>query len=257
MYPIINVFGLKLQSYYVCAALAASAGLLLSCAMLKKILTKKQAVLLPVLTMLSALVGARLLNYITNPNAFGSDFPIWTLSYRKLSLMGGLVAGVVTIFVFCLINKLSITAVLDAFVVPAAAGIMLLKLGCFLNGCCFGIPTDGPFGVVFPSNAPMYDILSTLHIIKVKSPKVHPAQLYELVGAAFSAGMAYLISKKFKLKTGSISAIFIMLFSTCRWIVLPLRELPYDKAVISEFYPCLYAILILFGVLQLWQNSRK
>ncbi len=58
--------------------------------------------LLPLLLAPSALVGARLLNYVLNPSAYGQEFRPWALSYRNFP-QGGLVAGVgaLLLFAFC------------------------------------------------------------------------------------------------------------------------------------------------------------
>ena len=49
-------------------------------------------------------------------------------------------------------------------------GIGLGRIGCFLNGCCFGTPTDLPWGVTFPEGSiPDY----IFH-----NQAIHPAQLY-------------------------------------------------------------------------------
>ena len=62
----------------------------------------------------------------------------------------------------------------DSFAVPVAAAIGIGRLGCFVGGCCYGAPTNLPWGVVFPS---------------VDSLPRHPTQLYEaafhLCSAAF------------------------------------------------------------------------
>ena len=244
MYPYIEIFGHSLQSYYLCAALAGIVGILLSVVCLRK---KKQgmwAVLLPVLVAVIALIGARLLNFITNPRAYSGDFPVWTLSYRKLSLMGGLIAGAAVIVVTCILRKEKIAGIADAFAIPAAAGIILLKLGCFLNGCCHGKPTSGPFGMVFPANASKYDFINSLNTVSAKSPIVHPTQLYEIVGAILAIAAAAVLPRVWKLKEGSRAAIFAILFSAARWIILPFRELPYDRKIVTTFYPCLYAAII-------------
>ena len=46
---------------------------------------------------------------------------------------------------------------------------------------------------------------------------------------------------------GSRAAIFAIVFSGARWIILPLRELPYDRQIVTAFYPCLYAAVICFA----------
>ncbi len=54
----------------------------------------------------------------------------------------------------------------DSFVVPVAASIAIGRLGCFFAGCCYGTPTDAPWGVVFAN----VDLLAR-----------HPTQLYEAI----------------------------------------------------------------------------
>jgi phosphatidylglycerol---prolipoprotein diacylglyceryl transferase len=65
----------------------------------------------------------------------------------------------------------------DSFAVPVAAAIGVGRLACFVGGCCYGTPTELPWGVVFPS---------------VDSMPRHPTQLYE---AAFHLTMAAILWK--------------------------------------------------------------
>lgn len=247
MYPYIEIFGHAVQSYYLCAISAGIVGIVLSVIFLLKKRQGIWAVMLPVFVSVSALVGARLLNFIINPRAFSGEFSVWTLSYRQLSLMGGLITGVVTIIVYCILKKEKIAGIADAFTIPAAAGIILLKLGCFLNGCCHGKPTDGAFGMVFPANAAKYDFINSLIGLSAKSPVVHPTQLYEIAGAVAAISASIVLPRIFKTKDGSRAAIFASLFSAARWIILPLRELPYDRQIVTIVYPCLYAAIICFA----------
>ena len=60
----------------------------------------------------------------------------------------------------------------DTFAVPVAVGVAIGRIGCYVGQCCYGTPTDLPWGVVFPK-------VDTLHR--------HPAQLYEF---AFHVVMA-------------------------------------------------------------------
>ncbi|MBO6055345.1 MAG: prolipoprotein diacylglyceryl transferase, partial [Oscillospiraceae bacterium] len=173
MLPVLHVFGGAVQTYYVCAALAALTGYLLAVFRLRRILPRAQAWLLPLLMLLLGLIGARGLNVLTNPEAY-ENFQPWTLQYTKLSLMGGLGLGAVGLLLFCAVSRRAPGPVLDAFVLPSAAGIVLLKIGCFCNRCCFGKPTEGPFGMIFPANAAKYAFLESLPLVKPTSPVVHP-----------------------------------------------------------------------------------
>ena len=255
MYPIINILGRTFQSYYVCAALAAVVGFLLSYVMLRKLIPLVHSILLPLITIVVALIGARIFNYMINPDAYKAGFTVWTFSYRKLSLMGGLIFGVVVILLYCTLTKRKVFALSDALVMPTTVGIILLKLGCFLNGCCFGIPTDGPLGMVFPANASVYEFVEALPLLKIKSPCVHPTQLYEMIGAFVAGTVAYVLTKIFKWKEGAVSALFAIWFAAFRWIILPLRNLPYSEEIIKVWYPGLYAAMIMIGFIQFhWVN---
>lgn len=258
MHPHIVIFGQNIQTYYVCAAAAGLLGAALSSAALRKIRQEAWAYILPLLIIISALFGARILNFLTYPGAYTHGFHLWTFSYRQLSLMGGLVAGTAVIMLYCYFRKTRLPLIADALTLPAAAGIILLKLGCFFNGCCFGKPTDGPFGLVFPANEFRYEFLNSLQVIKAKSPVVHPTQLYEITGALAALALAVLLTRFLKLKEGSKSAIFSAAFCAARWIVLPFRELPYEKHVISTVYPALYAALLFLSLgYLLYVNHRN
>ncbi len=255
MYPYVRIFGAALQSYYLCAALAGAVGTVLAGMALRKRKQGIWSVLLPLLAVVTSLIGARLLNYLTNPGAFRNGLSVWTPTYRQLSLMGGLAAGAATVVVFCILRKEKPAGIADAFPVPAAAGIVLLKLGCFLNGCCHGKPTQGPFGMIFPANEFKYRFINSLKTVSAKSPVVHPTQLYEIAGAVLAITAALVLPHVLRLREGSRAAIFAALFSAARWIVLPFRELPYDRRVVTVFYPCLYAAIILSAGLYLLRHG--
>ena len=249
MYPIMYLFGHPVQTYYVCAALAGLTGLILSALLLRRVLPAPGWLVLPLLTAAAALLGARGLNILTNPEAYGSRFSPWTLQYTRLSLMGGLGAGVAAILGYCGMARQRPGRVLDAFVLPAAAGIFLLKLGCFCNGCCFGKPTEGPLGMIFPANAARYEFINSLPLIHAASPRVHPTQLYEMAGCVLALVLAYLLERLTKPAPGGRAAVFAAGFALARWLVLPLRALPYPDIVIRVVYPALYAAVIGGGIL--------
>lgn len=68
----------------------------------------------------------------------------------------------------------------DSFAVPVAAAIGVGRLGCFVGGCCYGTPTDLPWGVVFPA---------------VDSQPRHPTQLYEAAFHLTAAAVLYRLQR--------------------------------------------------------------
>ena len=63
----------------------------------------------------------------------------------------------------------------DTFAAPVAVAVAIGRLGCFRAGCCYGEPTDLPWGVVFPT---------------IDSLPRHPTQIYE---SLFHVGAAALL----------------------------------------------------------------
>ena len=122
MHPYLVIFGQEIQTYYVCAAGAGLLGAVLSSATLRKIRQGAWAYILPLLIIISALFGARILNFLTYPGAYTHGFHLWTFSYRQLSLMGGLVAGTAVIMLYCYFRKTRLPLIADALTLPAAAG---------------------------------------------------------------------------------------------------------------------------------------
>ncbi len=89
----------------------------------------------------------------------------------------------------------------DTFVIPAVAMISIGRVACFVGGCCYGAPTDLPWGVVFS------------HVDQL--PR-HPTQLYEVV-FHLSAGalLAWLMANQWQ--GGQLMKIYIVLYAVYRF----------------------------------------
>ena len=248
MYPFLFIFGTYISTYYICAVLAGITGFLLAAHTLshpKPIVPGAWRWFLPLIAEVLAVIGARLFNVLINPSNYDANFHAWTLTYSRLSLIGGLALGLFGILVYCLIAKKDPRPVFDAFVLPAGCGIVILKIGCFLNGCCFGKSTKLPWGMEFPANRSAYRSVDPLGIFSSGKHIVHPTQLYEILGALIALSLALLLKKK--LGAGGSAALFAAAFSIARWIVLPHRALGYPKYVITTLYPILYGGTALLG----------
>ena len=83
---------------------------------------------------------------------------------------GGFIAACVATIVFARRRQLNLWKLADAFAPGVALGHAFGRLGCFFNGCCYGLPTHCSLAVRFPAGHLMHDI------------PVHPTQLYEVAG---------------------------------------------------------------------------
>lgn len=76
-----------------------------------------------------------------------SVFAIWQ---GGLELLGGVAFAIVIIFFYLLYHKLPVRRYLDVLAIGLMLALVFGRIGCFLNGCCFGKPADLPWAVRFP-----------------------------------------------------------------------------------------------------------
>lgn len=71
-----------------------------------------------------------------------------------LSMFGGLILAIFSSIVYLRIKKLNVQKIADIVAPSIMLGLGVARLGCFLNGCCFGKPTQSFLGVIFPPDSP-------------------------------------------------------------------------------------------------------
>ncbi|MBN1508534.1 MAG: prolipoprotein diacylglyceryl transferase [Sedimentisphaerales bacterium] len=74
-------------------------------------------------------------------------FEIWN---GGLELLGGVLLAIVVIWLYIRHHRLPMRHYLDALAIGLVVALVFGRIGCFLNGCCYGKPTDLPWGVRFP-----------------------------------------------------------------------------------------------------------
>ncbi|MFC1475255.1 prolipoprotein diacylglyceryl transferase [Candidatus Zixiibacteriota bacterium] len=209
---------------------------------------------------LGGVIGARLFyvlfhlgefsgHWFDSINPFsGSEFGI-----AGLNLYGGVIVAVVGTYVYCRFKKISILEVFDYFSPTLGIGLAFTRIGCFLNGCCFGTPTELPWGISFPFGSIPYSIFGNTHL--------HPSQIYSsLYGVLLFVLMHYMMKrKKF---TGQLVAVLFMIEALFRFIIEYVRY--YENAMFIQIgswqptYNHLMSIsLFLLGLgIYLWQYKK-
>ncbi len=86
-------------------------------------------------------------------------FMIWQ---GGLVIYGGLIAAVAGLLIFCIVKRINPFRLTDLYFPAVSLAMAFGRIGCFLNGCCWGTPTNLPWAVQFPF---------------LKDP-VHPTQIY-------------------------------------------------------------------------------
>lgn len=96
-----------------------------------------------------------------------------------ITFLGGLIGGILFFIIFYFLFKVDKKKKLMNYLNVIAPGICIAhvfgRIGCFLGGCCFGKPTESFIGVIYPLDAPAYEIYAY-------STPLIPVQLFEALG---------------------------------------------------------------------------
>jgi len=162
MHPeIFSIGPISIKSWGLMMALSVIIGLFISLKRAGKFGVAKDIVYdMIIVVVVSAIVGSRIFyvvfhldefrgNWLDIVNPFGSG----GFGIAGLSMMGGVFLVVISVAVYSWIKKLSFPKVADVIAPAFLLGAGITRIGCFLNGCCFGRTTDGPCGVNFPEGA--------------------------------------------------------------------------------------------------------
>src|SRR5262249_54961188 len=144
-----------------------------------------------------------------------------------LILYGGYVAAIGGGILYVRSKKLPVWRVGDAVAPSMALGVAIGRIGCFLNGCCYGLPTHLPLGVRFPAE--------NLASFRFPGQDLHPSQLY-LSGSSFGLFILLLALDRKRRFDGWLFWSYIALDALLRFLIDFTRY--YDEtAVIGSLGP--------------------
>lgn len=168
MYPVLFQFGpLKIYAYGVAVACAFILGTYLAGRQAKRQNIPSEKILdLAIYVVISGILGARTL-YILQNLQFYLEFPgqILMLHRGGLSFYGGFVLAVICAIVFLRKNRLPVFKTLDIVSPYLALAQAIGRIGCLLNGCCYG---KGDHPVQIYSSLGLLFIFASLRIFQAK-----------------------------------------------------------------------------------------
>ena len=222
MHPILFRLGaFEVRSYGVMLALSFLIGITIAVKRARKKNVNPDHIMdLSVLLIISAIVGSRLLyvlfhleefrgHWLDSFNPFQSD---GTIGLGGLTVLGGVILCFISAFVYLRIKKLSFLVFADIMIPMVGLGIFLTRIGCFLNGCCYGLPCDGHshFCVTFPYNSPAGSMFPNTPLV--------PAQLYSSLYGLFILA-ALLLVERWQKFDGFLFYIFLILYGVSRFTI--------------------------------------
>lgn len=182
-------------------------------------------------TIVGMLLGARLVHVTFHPADYEGTLDMIKVYRGGLSFYGGLIAATATGILYIRKKGKSVPAIVDIFTPSLAIGLAFGRIGCFLNGCCFGKITDSILGVRFPGNGDSggspawlhHDMMGKFNFAESMSLPVHPTQIYHSLTALgiFFVLIAFYPARR---KPGRVFLLFCALYSITRFFVEFLRD---------------------------------
>jgi len=160
--------------------------------------------------LISALVGSRIYYAIQHHSDFDDNFlGIFRIWGGGLTQYGGVIGALVVGGLYIRSRGWVWQEIVDLIAPTLALGEAITRIGCFLNGCCFGRETALSWGVSYPTG-------SHAHFV-VGSKSIHPSQLYLMV---FNLILFFFLARlKHLIGTSRVLALYLVFSSIIRFIV--------------------------------------
>lgn len=154
--------------------------------------------------LITGILGARIVYILQEFDHYRKHLnEVFSLNFAGLTSFGGFVFGALAVIVWAAKRRIKVITLLDLF----APGFMLAhifgRIGCFLNGCCYGGVCDArlPWATSF---------------VDAPGPH-HPAQIYDSLMNLVGLGLILMYEKK-SLRPGQVTGAFLILHGLARFI---------------------------------------
>lgn len=161
MFPYIEISNIKISvfPYVILFALFLTGAVYIKSKQYPKVfLLDMLRKIVPILV--GAAIGARLMSAITLIPS--SDRPFWyNLLFGGSVFYGGIIGGCIGLAIVCAIKKQPFLEYTDVLVSLLPLGHAVGRIGCFLNGCCYGCRYEGFLSTNYPVNGEMVKVFPT------------------------------------------------------------------------------------------------
>ena len=208
-----------------------------------------------------SIIGARLY-YVLQQYSFYIARPFEILAVWKggFASFGGFIGGVLAGSLYLKKAQISVWKFADCCAPSIALGIFLTRIGCFMNGCCFGKITPLPWGVRFPRGSGAYIrqmLNGQITGSEAMSLSVHPTQLYHSL-AGLCLFLLLLTLRKRKIFEGRLFLVFTVLYAILRFLIEFLRgDLIRGSVGIISLPQLLSVVIALIAGYFLVRKTRK
>ncbi len=212
----------------------------------------RDAIQVPLVGFAGGIIGGRIgfvllewARYTDHPSAMAN---LWQ---GGMSWHGGLAGSLGAVAIACAAKRISFARMMDTIAPCLALGYAIARVGCFLNGCCYGQECSLPWAVTFPQWGP-------------GSPPalpLHPTQLYSALGTVLIVIPLILLLTRWTRQPFSRFMLFMVLSSVLRFGVEHYRrgasaEIFSLMPVFTKAQAASLAMILIFGAIIIWRELQ-
>lgn len=222
MYPILfRVWNFPVNTYGVFLAMAFLGAIFVTVRLaVRDGLPKERIYDLCLWLLLSSLIGSKLLMLFTEPEYRQNPKLLFSLDFLRSGgvFYGGLIGAIIAGYVLMRRWQLPWWRTADACAPGIALGNFFGRQGCFAAGCCWGKPTNLPWGVRFSELG--HEVTDV-----PLNAKLHPTQLYESFAMLIVFFFLLWLHKKKKF-SGQVILAYAVIYAAVRFLIEFVRDDP-------------------------------
>ena len=256
----VPILGYKLHAFSLMLVLGAASGVWITAWRARREEIDPEVVYeLAVWLLSGGFIGARLMHLALNPETVHSVWDIFKVWEGGIVFYGCIMGGLAGTMIYYVRKPFPFWAMADAVAPALAIGIALGRVGCLLNGCCYGAVSNLPWAMTFPAES-----IPWMHHVDAgwlsphapRSLPVHPSQVYAILDGLVLLAVLNLYFPRRK-RDGEVMALLMVIYATTRFGIEALRDddIPFFAGM--TIAQCISAVLLPLGLAKWWAMSRQ
>jgi phosphatidylglycerol:prolipoprotein diacylglycerol transferase len=190
----------------------------------------------------SGYIFSRLLHVFEHWDYFMRN-PGQIIGGEGLTIYGAVLGAALGIWIYSRIRKISFGYLADVIAPAIILAQAIGRVGCTINGCCYGVPTDLPWAFVY---------MHPLTYGPIGVP-VHPTQVYEIIYNLMVFGVLMMLKNRF-CPDGSLFLIYLVFYAAWRLGIDFIRDRNILFIGLDEAQLISIVVLIFAGVQLIWKT---
>ncbi len=218
MYPHLHLFsGVDISTYFLIISIGVTVSVMWFIRLAEqRHLARVVAIDISLAVLIGGFVGARLMHILYEEPAIYRANPLLILEIWNggFVFLGGLIGAFFTTAILCRIKGEPFWFWADVATLPVSLSYMIGRMGCLLNGCCYGQPAEVPWAIT------------------INGAARHPTQLYASLWELFIFAMLYLAQSRIKI-SGYLFNSWLIAHSLGRLVMEAFRDDPRGGLVLG------------------------